>query len=76
MDEMTSIEENDTWSLIDLPCGRKMIGVMWVFKVKRDEHGVVSKHKAHLENTTSTTMNSSQCIRGGRCTIWTSSWCS
>jgi hypothetical protein len=22
--------------------------VKWVFKVKRDEHGAVSKHKAHL----------------------------
>lgn len=25
-----------------------MIGVKWVFKVKRDEHGVVSKHKVRL----------------------------
>jgi hypothetical protein len=48
MEEMTSIEENDTWSLADLPPGRKPIGVKWVFKVKQDEHGVVSKHKAFL----------------------------
>jgi hypothetical protein len=46
MEEMDSIEENDTWSLVDLPPGRKSIGVKWVFKVKRDEHGAVSKHKA------------------------------
>jgi hypothetical protein len=46
--EMTSIDENDTWSLIDLPPGRKPIGVKWVFKVKRDEHEVVSKHKVRL----------------------------
>jgi hypothetical protein len=26
MEKMTSIEENDTWSLIDLPPGRKPIG--------------------------------------------------
>jgi hypothetical protein len=25
-----------------------VIGVKWVFKVKRDEHGVVSKHKVRL----------------------------
>ena len=25
-----------------------MIGLKWVFKVKRDEHGAVSKHKARL----------------------------
>jgi hypothetical protein len=48
MEEMDSIDENDTWSLIDLSPGRKPIRVKWVFKVKRDEHGAVSKHKARL----------------------------
>jgi hypothetical protein len=48
MEEMDSIEENGTSSLVDLPPGRKPIGVKWVFKVKRDEHGAVSKHKARL----------------------------
>jgi hypothetical protein len=48
MEEMDSIEENGTWSLVDLPPGRKPIGMKWVFKVKRDEHGAVSKHKARL----------------------------
>jgi hypothetical protein len=48
MEEMDSIEENGTWSLVDLPPNRKPIGVKWVFKVKRDEHGAVSKHKACL----------------------------
>jgi hypothetical protein len=48
MEEMDSIEENGTWSLVDLPPGRKLIWVKWVFKVKRDEHGALSKHKAHL----------------------------
>ncbi|KAL6647280.1 hypothetical protein ACP70R_014717 [Stipagrostis hirtigluma subsp. patula] len=48
MEEMESIEDNKTWSLADLPPGRKAIGLKWVFKVKRDEHGAVSKHKARL----------------------------
>jgi hypothetical protein len=48
MEEMDSIEENGTWSLVDLPHGRKLIKVKWVFKVKQDDHGVVSKHKACL----------------------------
>jgi hypothetical protein len=48
MEEMDSIEENDTWGLVDLPPGRKSIGVKWVFKVKWDEHGAVSKHKSLL----------------------------
>jgi hypothetical protein len=48
LEEMMSIEENNTWSLIDLPPGRKLIRVKWVFKVKRDEHEEVSKHKVRL----------------------------
>jgi hypothetical protein len=48
MEEMDSIEENGTCSFIDLSPGRKPIGVKWVLKVKRDEHGAVSKHKACL----------------------------
>jgi hypothetical protein len=48
MEEMGSIEKNGTWSLVDLSPGRKPIRVKWVFKVKRDEHRVVSKHKARL----------------------------
>jgi hypothetical protein len=35
-------------SLIDLPPGRKPIGVKWVFKVNWNEHRAVSKHKACL----------------------------
>jgi hypothetical protein len=48
MEEMDSIDENGTWSLIDLPPGRKPIGVKWVLNVKQVEHGAVSKHKARL----------------------------
>jgi hypothetical protein len=48
MEEMDYIEENGTWSLVDLPPSRKSIGVKWVFKVKQDEHRAVSKHKARL----------------------------
>ncbi|RLN39601.1 hypothetical protein C2845_PM01G10330 [Panicum miliaceum] len=47
-EEMKSIEENKTWSLIELPAGHKPIGLKWVFKVKRDEHGAIVKHKARL----------------------------
>jgi hypothetical protein len=46
--EMQSIEENKTWSLVDLLPGHKPIGLKWVFKVKRDEHGTIVKHKERL----------------------------
>jgi hypothetical protein len=48
LDEMASIEDNDTWSLVDLPSGHRPIGLKWVFKVKRDERGAIIKHKARL----------------------------
>jgi hypothetical protein len=48
LEEMTSIEENFTWELVDLPQGHKPIGLKWVFKTKRNEHGDVVKHKARI----------------------------
>ena len=47
-EEMASIEENCTWSLVDLPHGLREISLKWVYKVKRDENGVVAKYKARL----------------------------
>ncbi|KAL8117722.1 hypothetical protein AgCh_015555 [Apium graveolens] len=46
--EINSIEKNNTWQLTDLPKGHKAIDLKWVFKVKKDQHGQVTKHKARL----------------------------
>jgi hypothetical protein len=48
LEEMKAIEDNNTWHLADLPPGRHAIGLKWIFKVKRDEHGAIVKHKARL----------------------------
>ena len=45
---MKVIEENETWELIDPPLGCRLIGLKWVYKVKRDEHGAIVKHKARV----------------------------
>jgi hypothetical protein len=47
-EEMSSITDNKTWSLEELPAGHRAIGLKWVFKLKRNEEGQVVKHKAHL----------------------------
>ena len=47
-DEILSIEKNDTWELVDLPLGVKPIGLKWVFKIKRNADGSISKFKARL----------------------------
>jgi hypothetical protein len=47
-EEMASIEQNQTWKLVDLPRGHRAIGLKWVFKLKRNEAGNTIKHKARL----------------------------
>jgi hypothetical protein len=46
--EMDGVEKNRTWELTDLPRGHRAITLKWVFKLKRDEVGVIIKHKARL----------------------------
>jgi hypothetical protein len=46
LEELCSIKENETWSLVELPRGHKAIGLKWVFKLKHDEQGQVVKYKA------------------------------
>ena len=48
MEEMKSIRDNDTWSLVELPRGHHAIGLKWVYKVKRDENDGIIKYKARL----------------------------
>lgn len=47
-EELESIEKKGTWELVDLPLGKKPIGVRWVYKVKANPKGEVIKHKARL----------------------------
>ena len=34
-EELNSLKENDTWSLVKLPEGRKPVGCKWVFVIKK-----------------------------------------
>jgi hypothetical protein len=47
-EELKSIEQNHTWELVSLPDSHRLITLKWVFKPKKDEQGVVIKHKARL----------------------------
>ena len=48
LEEMKVIEEKKTWQLVHPPLGCRSISLKWVYKVKRDEHGAIVKHKVHL----------------------------
>jgi len=47
-EEIDSIEINNTWDLVDLPEGKKIIGVKRVYKTKLNAEGEVEKYKARL----------------------------
>ncbi|MFV0960747.1 reverse transcriptase domain-containing protein, partial [Klebsiella pneumoniae] len=47
-DEITSINKNNVWELVDSSKGRKPIGCKWVLKKKYNVEGVVEKFKARL----------------------------
>lgn len=47
-DEYNSLIENGTWTLEDLPPGRKAIANKWVFKTKYGGDGRIDRYKARL----------------------------
>ncbi|CAI7923146.1 unnamed protein product [Closterium sp. NIES-53] len=46
--ELKSIEENDTWELVELPEGHKAITSKWLFKIKSDDGGKIEHYKSRL----------------------------
>ncbi|KXJ62466.1 hypothetical protein RP20_CCG008066 [Aedes albopictus] len=48
VDELKSHQQNGTWELVDPPEGRKVVGCRWVYKLKRNAAGEITKYKARL----------------------------
>jgi len=46
--ELLMIEKNETWSLVNRPFDKKIIGVKWVFKIELNVDGSINKYKARL----------------------------
>ena len=47
-EEYRSLMENDTWDLVPLPKGRKLVRRKWVYKTKYASDGSVEILKARL----------------------------
>ena len=47
-EELDSLKQNQTWEIAPLPKDRKLIGCHWVFRIKTDAQGQVTRFKARL----------------------------
>jgi len=47
-EEINAVERNMTWDLVELPKGKEVIGVKWVYKTKNNAEGKIERHKARL----------------------------
>ena len=48
LEEITTLEKNQTWELATLPEGKKTIGCKWVFTIKYNADRQVERLKARL----------------------------
>jgi hypothetical protein len=46
--EFDSLTSNQTWDLVPLPAGCRVVNIMWVYKAKTDAYGAVSQYKARF----------------------------
>jgi hypothetical protein len=48
IEEMATLQKNETWELMPLPEGKKAIGCKWVFSIKYKADGTIDRYKARL----------------------------
>jgi hypothetical protein len=44
--EVSSLVKNQTFEVVELPAGKRKIGLNWVFKIKEDQNGNIERYKA------------------------------
>ncbi|XP_075074614.1 uncharacterized protein LOC142162191 [Nicotiana tabacum] len=47
-EEIKALESNNTWKLVALPEGKKLIGYKWIYKIKYQALGEIERFKARL----------------------------
>ncbi|KAL0402464.1 UNVERIFIED_CONTAM: Retrovirus-related Pol polyprotein from transposon RE1 [Sesamum latifolium] len=46
--ELSALEKNNTWEVVDLPRGKKAIGCKWVYKIKLKADGSIDRYTARI----------------------------
>ena len=47
-EEFSALQRQQTWSLVPSPPGKNIVGCKWVFKLKKNSDGNISRYKARL----------------------------
>ncbi|CAA7400808.1 unnamed protein product [Spirodela intermedia] len=47
-EDMKALRKNDTWELVRLPIGKKVVGCKWVYTIKYHSDGSIERYKARL----------------------------
>lgn len=50
MKKFPPLRKNTTWEPVDLPEGKKTVGLKWIYNIKYNEVGAILKYKARLDN--------------------------
>ncbi|CAL8091495.1 unnamed protein product [Prunus armeniaca] len=48
IEELDALHIQGTWILIPKPCHKNVVGSKWVYRIKRNSNGTVSRHKPRL----------------------------
>ncbi|KAL4354735.1 hypothetical protein GQ457_06G019820 [Hibiscus cannabinus] len=47
-EELSALEKTATWTVTDLPQGKKAVGCKWIFVIKYNSNGSIQRYKARL----------------------------
>ena len=46
--ELQALENNNTWTVVSLPPGKRAIGCKWVYRIKDNANGTIERFKTRL----------------------------